>query len=47
MYEYRNVEKVIKSEDDPSRGLTKIVLPRSGVAVRKNNTGTVLCEMRP
>jgi hypothetical protein len=45
MYEYINAEKLMKSEDDPSWGLTKIVSPRSGAAVRKNYTGNVLCEI--
>jgi hypothetical protein len=47
LYEYINAEKLMKSEHDPSQGLTKIVLPRSGATVRKNDTGTVLCKTRP
>jgi hypothetical protein len=47
MSEYINAEKLMKAEEDPSQGLTKIVLPRLGAAVRKNATGTVLCKTRP
>jgi hypothetical protein len=47
LYEYINAEKLMKSENDPSLGLTKIVLPRSGAAVRKNDTRTVLCKTQP
>jgi hypothetical protein len=47
LYEYINIEKLMKSKHDPSRGLTKIVLSQSGAAVRKNDTGTVLCKTWP
>jgi hypothetical protein len=47
MYEYINAEKPMKYEHDPSRGPTTIVLPRSGAAVRKNYTMTILCAIRP
>jgi hypothetical protein len=47
LYEYINAEKLMKSKHDPSQGLTKIALPRSRAAVRKNDTGTVLCKTRP
>jgi hypothetical protein len=39
LYEYINAEKLMKFEHDPSLGLTKIVLPRSGAAVRKMTPG--------
>jgi hypothetical protein len=47
LYEYIDAEKLMKSEHDSSWGLTKIVLPWSGAAVRKNDTGTVLCKTQP
>jgi hypothetical protein len=36
--------KLMKSEHDCSQGLTKIISPRSVVAVRKNDPRTVLCK---
>jgi hypothetical protein len=41
MYEYINIEKLMKTEHKPSGGLTTMVLPQSGAAVGKRNTGTV------
>jgi hypothetical protein len=38
-------ENLMKSEHGPSRGLTKIVSPRSGAAVMKDDTRTVLCKI--
>jgi hypothetical protein len=45
MNEYINIGKLMKSEHGPSWGLTKIVSARSGAAVRKNDTGTVICKI--
>jgi hypothetical protein len=47
MYEYINTGKLMKSKHGPSQGLTTIVLPWSGEAVRKNHTGIVLCKIWP
>jgi hypothetical protein len=46
-HEYINIGKTDEIWTWSITGLTTIVLHRSGAAVRKKDTGTVLCKIRP
>jgi hypothetical protein len=47
MYEYINVEKLMKTVHKLSRGSTKTVLPRLGVAIGKMTLGLFCMEFNP